>query len=67
VTLWIKICGMTTPEGIAAAAAARVDAVGFVFYEPSPRNLTLERALELLAERRAKGPSQPRRTTRARR
>jgi phosphoribosylanthranilate isomerase len=47
VTLWIKICGMTTPEGIAAAAAARVDAVGFVFYEPSPRNLTLERALEL--------------------
>ena len=29
--------------------------------------LTLERALELLAERRAKGPSQPRRTSRARR
>jgi DNA topoisomerase-1 len=29
--------------------------------------LTLERALELLAERRAKGPSQPRRTTRSRR
>jgi phosphoribosylanthranilate isomerase len=48
-TLWIKICGMTTPEGIAAAVAARVDAVGFVFYQPSPRNLTLERALELQA------------------
>ena len=29
--------------------------------------LTLERALELLAERRAKGPSQPRKTSRARR
>jgi DNA topoisomerase-1 len=29
--------------------------------------LTLERALELLAERRAKGPSQPRRTNRSRR
>ena len=29
--------------------------------------LTLERALELLAERRAKGPSEPRRTSRARR
>ena len=29
--------------------------------------LTLERALELLAERRAKGPSQPRRTSRSRR
>ena len=30
-------------------------------------SLTLERALELLAERRAKGPAQPRRTTRTRR
>ena len=29
--------------------------------------LTVERALELLAERRAKGPSQPRRTGRSRR
>jgi DNA topoisomerase-1 len=29
--------------------------------------LTLERALELLAERRAKGPAQPRRRTRTRR
>ena len=29
--------------------------------------LTLERALELLAERRAKGPAQPRRRTRSRR
>jgi DNA topoisomerase-1 len=32
-----------------------------------PETLTLERALELLAERRAKGPSTPRRTTRTRR
>jgi phosphoribosylanthranilate isomerase len=46
---WIKICGMTTADGIAAAVAARVDAVGFVFYAPSPRNLSLERALELQA------------------
>ena len=29
--------------------------------------LSLERALELLAERRAKGPSQPRRRTQSRR
>ena len=30
-----------------------------------PEGLTIERALELLAERRAKGPSQPRRRSRA--
>jgi phosphoribosylanthranilate isomerase len=47
--LWIKICGMTTPEAILAAAEAGADAVGFVFYEPSPRNLTIERAVELRA------------------
>ena len=32
-----------------------------------PEGLTIERALELLAERRAKGPSKPRRRSRARR
>jgi DNA topoisomerase I len=32
-----------------------------------PEGLTMERALELLAERRAKGPAQPRRRTRAKR
>jgi phosphoribosylanthranilate isomerase len=47
--LWIKICGMTTPEAILAAADAGVDAVGFVFHEPSPRHLTIERAAELRA------------------
>jgi phosphoribosylanthranilate isomerase len=47
--LWIKICGMTSREAIAAAAAAGADAVGFVFYEPSPRHLEIERAVELQA------------------
>ena len=37
--MWIKICGMTTPEAVAAALDARVDAIGFVFAE-SPRQLT---------------------------
>lgn len=29
--MWIKVCGMTTPEAVEAAVAAGVDAVGFVF------------------------------------
>jgi len=37
--MWIKICGMTTPEAVAAAADAEVDAIGFVFAK-SPRRLT---------------------------
>jgi phosphoribosylanthranilate isomerase len=45
--LWVKVCGMTTPEGIAAAADAGADAVGFVFYAASPRHLTIEHAVEL--------------------
>lgn len=44
--MFVKICGLTTIEGIAAAVEAEVDAVGFVFAE-SVRQLTPERALEL--------------------
>lgn len=47
--LWIKICGLRTREAIAAAASAGADAVGFVFHEPSPRNLSVEAARELQA------------------
>ena len=43
---WIKICGLTTPEAVDAALAARVDAIGFVF-SPSPRRLTPESAARL--------------------
>jgi phosphoribosylanthranilate isomerase len=44
--MWIKICGMTTIDGITAAAQARVDAVGFVF-APSPRQVTPAQAARL--------------------
>jgi phosphoribosylanthranilate isomerase len=47
--LWIKICGMCTATDVEAAAAAGADAVGFVFYEPSPRNLTAASARPLQA------------------
>ena len=45
--LWVKICGLGTRESIEAAAAAGADAVGFVFCDASPRNLTIDAALEL--------------------
>lgn len=37
---WVKICGITTPAALAAAAAAGADEVGFVFFAASPRALT---------------------------
>ena len=43
----IKICGLTREEDVDAAVAAGADAIGFVFYPPSPRYLTPERAAEL--------------------
>jgi len=33
--MWIKICGLTTAEAVAAALDAKVDAIGFVFASSS--------------------------------
>ncbi len=46
----IKICGITREEDLAAAVAAGADALGFVFYPPSPRHVTPLRAAQLLAQ-----------------
>jgi len=51
--VWIKICGMTTPEAINAALTARVDAIGFVFAE-SVRRLSPQVAAQLAAPARGK-------------
>lgn len=51
--MWIKICGMTTEDAVAAAVRAQVDAIGFVFAE-SKRRVTPQRAAELAAPARGK-------------
>ena len=47
---WVKICGMTNLEDALAAADAGADAVGFVFYEKSPRCVTVETAKEIVGK-----------------
>ena len=43
----IKICGLTREEDVRAAVSAGADAIGFVFYPPSPRFVSFESAAEL--------------------
>ena len=45
-----KICGLSTSEAVAAAAAGGAAYIGFVFYSPSPRAVTPPRAARLCAE-----------------
>jgi phosphoribosylanthranilate isomerase len=40
----VKICGITRPEDGRDAAACGVDAIGLVFYEKSPRAVSIEQA-----------------------
>jgi phosphoribosylanthranilate isomerase len=44
----VKICGITSLADGIAAAEAGADALGFVFYEPSPRCITVEAAAALV-------------------
>lgn len=44
-----KICGLSTPETLDAAIAGGASHVGFVFFPPSPRNVTPDQAHALAA------------------
>ncbi|MEY4719374.1 MAG: hypothetical protein RL563_1992 [Pseudomonadota bacterium] len=45
----VKICGFTSASDALEAARLGVDAIGLVFYAPSPRNVSIEQAIEITA------------------
>jgi phosphoribosylanthranilate isomerase len=52
-SLTVKICGLSTSEALDVALDAGADMVGFVFFPPSPRNLSFKAAAAL--ESRVRG------------
>ena len=46
-SLIVKICGLSTPESLDVALDAGADMVGFVFFPPSPRNISFDAARAL--------------------
>src|SRR5438045_4164877 len=46
----IKICGLTSSSDALAAVEAGADALGFMFYEPSPRHVPLALAAQIIRE-----------------
>jgi phosphoribosylanthranilate isomerase len=51
---WVKICGITNLQDALTAADAGADALGFVFYEKSPRHVTPETARDMVRQLPAK-------------
>src|SRR4051812_30175457 len=55
-SLLVKICGLSTPDTIDVALDAGADAVGFVFFPLSPRDISFDAARAL--GQRVKGRAQ---------
>jgi phosphoribosylanthranilate isomerase len=53
-TLTVKICGLSTPEAVDVAIETGADMVGFVFFPPSPRNVSFNTARTLGAQVRGR-------------
>jgi phosphoribosylanthranilate isomerase len=47
---WVKICGITNLEDAQTAVDAGADALGFVFYEESPRNIEPDAVQKLIEQ-----------------
>ena len=46
----IKICGLTNFEDALAAVEAGADMLGFNFYPPSPRSISIEECVDVVAK-----------------
>jgi len=46
----VKICGLTRVQDAVAACESGVDALGLVFYPPSSRHISVDRAAEIIRE-----------------
>ena len=55
-TTWCKICGVTSLDDALVAATAGVDAIGFNFFEASPRYIDPNGAAEICVELHSRHP-----------